>query len=63
VKGNKCSLAFSPVAICETHSACHSAVNLLSVKFSACKYALSNMAPKRKICDKDTESELMCDID
>lgn len=21
------------------------------------------MAPKRKICDKDTESELMCDID
>jgi hypothetical protein len=42
----------------------HSAVNNLSfVKLTLYKYKLSAMATKRKLCDEDIQSELICDTD
>jgi hypothetical protein len=38
----------------------HSAVNLLFSKFSICNYVLNSIAPKIKLHNEDTESELIC---
>jgi hypothetical protein len=38
----------------------HSAVKLLFSKFSICNYVFNSTAPKIKLHNEDTESELIC---
>ena len=41
----------------------HSTVNLLFAKFSVCNYVFNSIAPKIKLHNEDTESELICNTD
>jgi hypothetical protein len=41
----------------------HSAVNLLFAKFSVCNYVFNSIAPKIKLHNEDTESDLIRNTD